>query len=296
MNRAQTIQVFLPSGDPRGLRLASVPTRTVQVFEVPRNLVPEFLRRPESSQVAVYYLVGTDDQDNALAYVGQTGDIPKRLKIHADTKPFWNRVFVAVSLTNEWSQTHIAFLEWESIRQAKAAQRMALENGNAGSRPHTPEPLLADCEEYLTTIKLLLSTLSFPLLEPIKRGNTQDDTDGVKVVLAGRGCQASGVYSTDGLLVLAGAVGRFMEPQPGSSYVAGHANKVRELAVEGVLVINDDGTTRFLRDHLFKTPSGAATTIYSSTANGRVEWRDHAGRTIADIEALALGTDEVEER
>lgn len=292
MNRPQTIQIFLPAGDPQGIRIASVPTRTVQVFEVPRNLVAEFLRRSESKHVCVYFLAGSDEQDNQLAYVGQTGDVAKRLKRHNDEKAFWSRVFVAVSLTNEWSQTHIAYLEWESIRQAQLAGRMSLENGNAGSRPHTPEPLLADCEEYLETIKMLLATLSFPLLEPVKRGASKASgtasADGIRVVLNGRGCKAEGVYSTDGLLVLAGAHGRYMEPQPGSSYVGGHANKVRELADEGVIEIHDDGTTRFLRDYLFKTPSGAATTIYSSTANGRVEWRDKQGSTIADIEARAL--------
>ena len=33
MGRAQTIQIYLPSGDPAGLRVASLTTRTVRVFE-----------------------------------------------------------------------------------------------------------------------------------------------------------------------------------------------------------------------------------------------------------------------
>lgn len=291
MSRGQTIQVFLPTGDPQGLRIASVPTRTVQVFEVPRKLVPEFLRRTESRHVGVYFLVGSDQQENAIAYIGQTGDLPKRLKRHTDDKPFWSRVFVAVSLTNEWTQTHIAYLEWESIRQATEAKRARLENGNAGSRPHTPEPLLADCEEYLETIKLLLSTLSQPLMEKVKRGDAQDQDDGVAVTLTGRGCEAQGVYSTDGLLVLAGSKGRFRRPKPGSSYVGAYATKVQELADEGVLNISTDGSTLFIKEHLFSTPSGAASTLYCSSANGRMEWRDQHGKTIADIEAEALGSD-----
>lgn len=292
MNRPQTIQIFLPSGDPQGIRIASVPTRTVQVFDVPRKLLADFLKRPEAEHVGVYYLAGNDDHDNDQAYVGQSGNLAKRLANHSSYKDFWSRAFIAVSLTNAWTQTHIAYLEWESIRQVQAAGRMTLENGNTGSRPHTPEPMLADCEEYLETIKMLLATLSFPLLEPVKRGVAKDSAtptdDGVRVRLNGRGCKAEGVYSTDGLLVLAGAKGRYLEPQPGSSYVGGHANKVRELADEGVIQINEDGTTLFLREYLFKTPSGAATTLYSSTANGRVEWRDESGSTIADIEAQAL--------
>lgn len=290
MSRPQTIQIFLPSGDPQGMRIAAVPTRTVQVFEVPRKLLPEFLARREARQVGVYYLVGNDEQDNPIAYIGQSGDLSKRLKRHNDEKPFWNRVFVAVSLTNEWSQTHITYLEWESIRQAREAARMPLENGNAGSLPHTPEPLLADCQEYLETVKLLLSTLSFPLLDRAKRGTSADSDDGLRVFLKGRSCEARGVYSTQGLLVLQGSRGRVREPDPASSYVGSSRVKIQELADEGVLQLLPDGSTRFLRDHLFNTPSGAAATLYCSTANGRVEWRDHHGKTIADIEAEALGT------
>jgi len=47
----KTIQIFLPGGDPRGVRIAEITTRTVQVIEVPRSLLPGFLKMPESEQV-----------------------------------------------------------------------------------------------------------------------------------------------------------------------------------------------------------------------------------------------------
>ncbi len=56
--RAKTIQIFLPGGDPRGIRVAEITTRIVQVLEVPRSLLPEFLKMPESEQVALYVLFG----------------------------------------------------------------------------------------------------------------------------------------------------------------------------------------------------------------------------------------------
>lgn len=34
MLRAQTIQIYLPSGDPAGLRVANLTTRTARVFDV----------------------------------------------------------------------------------------------------------------------------------------------------------------------------------------------------------------------------------------------------------------------
>jgi hypothetical protein len=42
----KTIQIFLPGGDPRGSRVAEVTTRIVQVIEVPRSLLEDFLAMP----------------------------------------------------------------------------------------------------------------------------------------------------------------------------------------------------------------------------------------------------------
>ena len=39
MTRPQTIQIFLPSGDPQGIRIAEITTRIVRVIEVPRSLL-----------------------------------------------------------------------------------------------------------------------------------------------------------------------------------------------------------------------------------------------------------------
>ena len=54
----KTIQIFLPGGDPQGLRVAEITTRVVQVIEVPRSLLAEFSPMPESSQVGLYFLFG----------------------------------------------------------------------------------------------------------------------------------------------------------------------------------------------------------------------------------------------
>lgn len=38
----QTIQIFLPSGDPQGVRVAEITTRIVRMIEVPRSLMADF--------------------------------------------------------------------------------------------------------------------------------------------------------------------------------------------------------------------------------------------------------------
>lgn len=76
----KTIQIFLPSGDPHGIRIAELTTRIVQVLEVPRSLLGDFLKMPESDQVALYFLVSQPaDGVDPRVYIGQTGDLRARL-------------------------------------------------------------------------------------------------------------------------------------------------------------------------------------------------------------------------
>ena len=56
--RPQTIQIFLPAGDPRGMRVAEITTRIVRVIEVPRSQLADFIKMPKSQQVGVYFLMG----------------------------------------------------------------------------------------------------------------------------------------------------------------------------------------------------------------------------------------------
>jgi hypothetical protein len=79
----KTIQIFLPGGDPRGIRVAEITTRIIQVIEVPRSLLPDFLKMPESDQVALYFLFGeSEDGSEQKVYIGQTGDLRARLAKH----------------------------------------------------------------------------------------------------------------------------------------------------------------------------------------------------------------------
>jgi len=55
MSHPQTIQIFLPAGDPQGIRIAEITTRIVRVIEVPRSLLGEFFKMPEAEQVGVYF-------------------------------------------------------------------------------------------------------------------------------------------------------------------------------------------------------------------------------------------------
>lgn len=57
---------------------------------------------------------------------------------------------------------------------------------------------------------------------------------------------------------------------------------------EGVVEQTPEGL-RFLRDHLFSSPSCAAGVVLGRAANGRTEWRDANGRTLKEIQSAEVG-------
>ncbi|QRE81402.1 GIY-YIG nuclease family protein [Rhodococcus ruber] len=290
MGRAQTIQIYLPSGDPAGLRVANLTTRTVRVFEVPRSILSEFLKRPEAGQVGVYYLIGAGEDETARCYIGQSGNVGVRLQQHTGTKDFWTKALVAVSLTNEWTSTHVAYLEWLSLNRATSADRYILLNGNQASNPHTPEPLEADCQEFLETIAVLLATLGAPVLEPVQGRPPESAVDltserePVRLFFRERECDATGYQTSEGLLVLAGSKGR---PGLRPSAPASVGRQRDALHADGIIRLSDTEVV-FLKDHLFSSPSAAGSVVVGGSNNGRISWRNVDGRSINDLEAQTL--------
>ena len=289
MLRPQTIQIFLPTGDPRGMRVAEITTRIVRVIEVPRSQLADFLKLPESQQVGVYFLMG-DLSDAGLprAYVGQSGNVGNRLIQHNQNKDFWNRALVVISLTNSLTQTHAMFLEWFAIAEATKAGRYSLENGNTGSQPYTPAPLQADCYEIHETAATLLATLGQPVFEPLTQtATTSNGKPQPAELFYCKGPDANGVgeYTSEGFVVLKGSTARVGNV---ASIQGSSQERFREqLVTDGVLQLQ--GTQYvFTRDYLFTSPSMAAIAVLGRSANGWMEWKTDKGQTLDGAKRQAV--------
>lgn len=278
--RPQTIQIYLPGGDPRGIRLAEITTRIVQVLEVPRSLLGEFLKMQEAKQVALYFLVQPgSDTDEPKVYIGQSSDMVMRFGAHDKQKDFWQRALVLISRTHSLTQTHALYLEWLSIQEAKKAGRYVVTNGNGGSRPYTPAPLEADCQEIYDTGRTLLATLGHPIFEPVLRTDTPE---GAPEMLFCKGSTADGRgYLTDeGFVVLAGSSGRKEIAQS----IKGTADeRFRQRLIDsGILKVEGERVV-MTKDHLFRSPSMAAVALVGRTANGWREWKNAEGKTLHEL-------------
>ncbi len=277
--RAQTIQIFLPTGEPKGIRQAEITTRTVRVYEVPRADLKTFAKDPASAQPGVYFLVGEDsdtDDGRPLLYVGESDELAKRLTQHDVNKEFWDRAYVALSLTNTWTKAHIRQFELDAIERAKASASHRLTNGTAGFSRALPAPVLADCQEFFETIAILLATLGTTFFE-VPKTSSETPTSAL-LLIDHEGGRAQGSYASAGFTVFEGSLAR-----PVVSGVPKIASRRAQLMAQGVLEPRGDGFV-FVRDHVFRSPSGAAGAVLGRSANGWTEWKDNHGVTLDEIE------------
>lgn len=283
--RPQTIQIFLPAGDPRGMRVAEITTRIVRVIEVPRSQLADFLKTPEAQQVGVYFLIGElSDAGLPRVYIGQSGNVGTRLVQHNQSKDFWNRALVVISLTNSMTQTHALFLEWFAIQQATQAGRYSLENGNVGARPHTPAPLEADCHEIFETAAILLATLGQPVFEPLTNAPTAMGKPEL-FYCKGSGADGVGEYTSEGFVVHKGSRGR---AEIVASIQGTSNERLRDQLVTAGIMGAQDGMLVFTRDHLFSSPSMAAMAVMGRSANGWIEWKAANGKTLDELKRQAV--------
>lgn len=280
----KTIQIFLPSGDPRGIRVAEITTRIVQVIEVPRSLLQDFLKMAESGQVALYFLFGEDeDGTERKVYIGQTGDLRARLVSHNKEKEFWERALVLISRTNSLTQTHALFLEWHSLQATRKAGRYKDENGNSGSKPHTPHPLEADCLEIFETGQSLLATLGYPIFDSVTKTASASKADEIFFCKAS-GANGRGLYTQEGFVVLKGSIGR-KENVP--SIIGTRDERFRIKLLETGVMRSEGDTVVFEKDHLFRSPSMAAVALMGRTANGWIDWKTKDGKTLDAVKRQA---------
>ncbi len=151
MSRPYSIRIFLPTGEPDGLRTIEKSNWSGAGIVLPRALITEARSRPELDRTGVYVLLGPPE-DSALprVYVGEGDPIRPRLDQHACRKDFWTVCVAFTSKDSHLNKAHVQFLESRLISLATSAKRCVLENGNIPALPTLSEADSADAEGFLT--------------------------------------------------------------------------------------------------------------------------------------------------
>ena len=136
MNKAKTIQIFLPDGNPRSVKIAEITSRTIQTMLIPRSQLEFASTRNELNNVGIYFLIGNPDENSKpLLYIGEAEVCLNRLKQQNKSKDFWDIALVVISKTQYFTKTHIKYLEWFCHTEAEKIARYRLENSTIPSKP-----------------------------------------------------------------------------------------------------------------------------------------------------------------
>jgi hypothetical protein len=281
----KTIQFYLPDGEPRGIRIAEITTRIVQAVAIPRALLGRARERPELDSVGVYLLLGDAvEGEKPFVYVGQSENPGKRLFQHMsdDKKAFWETAIVFVSRTNNFTQTHVRYLEYHCQIAAKEAGRYVLQNA-VESEPFVPEPLKADLLDAFETMNILSSTLGHSVFQPMKHAKTEKGDEEEVFYCKGGGAEGRGEYVEGGFVVFAGSIAR---PDIVPSAVSS-ITPVRKRLTESGVLSESEGKLLFVEDYEFRSPSTAAMALTGRTENGWHAWKTKDGRTLDELKRLS---------
>jgi hypothetical protein len=223
----------------------------------------------------VYFLFGEgENAAKPFVYVGQTEEIRKRLDNHNSKKDFWRTVVLITSRTQSFTQAHIRYLEWHCLCKAKEVKRYDVKNDQTPAKPKLTEPMEADCLEVFDTLSVLISTLGYPVFEPITKAGYVD-----RFFCKGPDADAAGELVEDGFVVFKGSRAR-KELAPSAVTLV---TNLRQPLIDDGILTEDKQQYLFTEDYLFPTPSTAAKVVLGRSANGWDEWKNKNEKTLSEV-------------
>jgi hypothetical protein len=289
MSLPKTIQIFLPDGDPKSVKIAEITSRTVQAALVPRAMLNFMNNRSELFTVGVYLLFGTVD-DLTEVYVGEAEDCGKRMSQHNSGKDFWTHALVFSSQKQQFTKSHVKYLEWLCLARVKKAERASIQNSVIPSKPYIPEPVEADMRDCFETIEVLTAALGFPVFDTLR--STKKSAASERLFLKSGSADAEGEFGPEGFTVFKGAK---CAGTVSRSFQSG-SRKRRDSLIQQGLLKPVGQHYELVKDLLFASPSGAAAIVLASERNGWTTWKYKNGMTMdavlrssrVDDEAAAL--------
>jgi hypothetical protein len=168
MTEPYTIRIFVPGGDPGGVKIVDRLNWTGTGVAFPRSAWPELSRRSEFDRPGVYVLIGSEEgaaDDLPTIYVGQGDVIRGRIDSHFTKKDFWDWGYVFVSTNNALNRAHITWLEYGLLDRATKAQRCRLDNEILPKQPALSESERADTNGFLSEMLRILPLLGVHVFE-----------------------------------------------------------------------------------------------------------------------------------
>ncbi|MCX7975095.1 MAG: GIY-YIG nuclease family protein [Candidatus Aminicenantes bacterium] len=279
-NRGFSVRIFIPSGEPEGLRVIEKSNWNGQGLIFPRVQFPEVKQRPEIKRTGVYILWGPGESGQlSRVYVGQGDDVLQRLEQHVRQKDFWTHAAMFTSKDLNLNKAHVQYLEARLIALAAEAKRAEIDNGNIPQIPSLSEADRTDAETFLQDLLLCLPLVGANFFEKAKAGpkSIRD------LFIRAKGIEARGIDTIEGFIVRMGSRAVKSEVPSIHSYL----HDIRQSLIKTGILVDKGAYYEFSQDYAFSSPSTAAGVVLGRESNGRIEWKDANGRSLKEIQAEA---------
>lgn len=277
----RTIQLFLIDGKPTGLRKATIHGWTGLLVVSGAAAFGDLTARTEVDRTGVYILSGPDPAQPGVTrvYIGSGNSVAERIEKSAKTREFWETAITVTTSDDDLSKGHAEYLEARLIRVAAQAGRVALDNGTHPDigRRRLPEADIANMEQFLANLRIILPVIGLDMLKPQPRAVTQVEKP-VEVrtgeetqfeIRHKSGIQATAVEEDGEFVVLEGS-----EALIGTGYVQQSYGGLKDkMIAEGALIPHAEDRMRFAKPWPFSSPSAAAAVVLDRNSNGRLEWK-----------------------
>ncbi|EGB16355.1 hypothetical protein DND132_3152 [Pseudodesulfovibrio mercurii] len=277
MSIPYSIRMFLPDGDPDGLRLIEKSNWTGLGVVFSRSGYKDALKREEFQRTGVYVLVGTSEESSLpTIYIGEGDPVRPRLDSHYVKKDFWTWGVHFVTSNQSLNKAHVKYLESRLIKLAKDAKQCNLDNSNDSSKPTLSEADVADMESFIQDMLKVFPLIGLSVFEK------PDQTRGARELLhiKAKGIKAKGYETSRGFVVLKGSEAVTEEVPSIHQYLT---NLRTDLVKKGVLE-GRNGHYVFTEDYIFSSPSTAAGVILGRSSNGRTCWKSPNGMNLKAIQ------------
>lgn len=281
MAYGKSIELFLANGTADSLIIAELSNWNGKAIKIPRIEVSD-CKRDDIKGPGVYFLFCKEEDDSDSVYIGESEAIQDRLVQHlrdysADKEKYYWTTAV-IFLGRDLNKALICYLEDRLVQIARESKRYKVLTKNTYSKTVMKESQTAAMEEFIENVRVLINALGYKVLEPAASSISPSTFDDVKLYLSMGGANATGIVTTEGFVLLAGAV---VNEKTSEKSLSKGAVTMRKKHFDAGRV-KDLRTTE---DILFSSSSAAADFVTGYSVSGPANWKDKNGKTLKEIEA-----------
>ncbi|HBL84731.1 MAG: methionine sulfoxide reductase [Clostridiales bacterium GWF2_38_85] len=271
-NNRKNINLFLMDGEPSGRLKCSLLNWTGVGYKIPRTYLASCIDIKYLKQSGVYFLFGTDQNEEPVVYIGQAGirknkeGLLYRVKEPHNTIDYWTDAIMFTTTNDSLGPTEISFLENRFCKMAIIASRYNVKNANDPSPGNLTEEKEAEMEEFIQYTTLLVGVLGFKVFEPLIKPNPYIVAEPI-LYFSSKSIEAKAQRTDEGFVVLKGS-------QLNSVISKSCPQGTIELRKKYVTIIKNGIVTK---DVLFSSPSAAAKFIGGSSLSGNEMWKTADG-------------------